>query len=135
MKKLTSMIPLTILLGGLVAALVGVLPLDEAGKTSWLLGALVSSLLGVLTLVLKTQLSVPGLTGAAALKALLAAQGLAFMLRLIAVGVGAVAVNQAALSPVAFVIAFFVVSLAQQVLETKSLLTALNPVKSSEVIS
>lgn len=133
MKKLTATIPLTIALGGVVAALVLVLPLDAAGQTSWLVGCLVSSLLGALALVIKTQLAPTGLTGAAALKGLLAGQGLAFMLRLLAVGVGAVAIKQAELSPFAFVISFFVVSLSQQVLETRSLLAATNPVKSSEV--
>lgn len=133
MKKLSTMLPLTIALGGVVAALVFVLPLDAAGQTSWLIGSLVSSLLGALALVVKTQLAPQGVSGAAALKGLLAGQGLAFMLRLMAVGVGAVALKQAELSPFAFVISFFVVSLAQQVLETRSLLAATNPVKSSEV--
>ncbi len=131
--RLCTSLPLTIALGGLVAALVFVLPFDGDGRISWLLGALVSSLLGALVLVVKVQLSPPGLSGAAALKALLAAQGLGFMLRLLAVGVGAVAIKQGELSPFAFVISFFVVSLAQQVLETRSLLAAHHPVKSSEV--
>ncbi|MFZ5439094.1 MAG: hypothetical protein ACOZQL_03755 [Myxococcota bacterium] len=133
MKKLTVTLPLTLALGGLVAALVPVLPLDAAGQTSWLVGCLVSAVLGVLALVVKTLLAPSGLTGAAALKGLLAGQGLAFLLRLIAVGVGAVAMKQSDLSPFAFVISFFVVSLAQQVVETRTLLAANNPVKSSEV--
>ena len=135
MKALTTTLPLTLALGGLVALLVFVLPLDAGDRTSAWIGALVASLLGAVALVIKTQFSGMGLTGTAAMKALVTAQGLAFMLRLIAVGVGAVSLKQnEALSPMAFVIAFFVVSLSQQALETRSLLTGATR-KSSEVIS
>jgi hypothetical protein len=52
-------------------------------------------------------------------------QGLAFMLRLIAVALGAISLKQDdAMSPMAYVISFFVVSLAQQALETRSLLSS-----------
>jgi hypothetical protein len=126
---------LTLALGGLVALLVFVLPLDAGDRTSAWIGTLVASLLGAVALVIKTQFSGMGLTGTAAMKALVTAQGLAFMLRLIAVGVGAVSLKQnESLSPMAFVIAFFVVSLSQQALETRSLLTGTTR-KSSEVIS
>ena len=135
MKSLTTTLPLTLALGGLVALLVFVLPLDAGDRTSAWIGTLVASLLGAVALVIKTQFSGMGLTGTAAMKALVTAQGLAFMLRLIAVGVGAVSLKQnEALSPMAFVIAFFVVSLSQQALETRSLLTGATR-KSSEVIS
>jgi len=134
-KSLTTTLPLTLALGGLVALLVFVLPLDAGDRTSAWIGTLVASLLGAVALVIKTQFSGMGLTGTAAMKALVTAQGLAFMLRLIAVGVGAVSLKQnEALSPMAFVIAFFVVSLSQQALETRSLLTGTTR-KSSEVIS
>ncbi len=123
------MLPLTLALGALVAALVFVLPLGD-GQTSWLVGALVSAVVGALTLSVKSLLSTPGLSGAAALKALLTAQGLAFMLRLVAVAIGAFALVQNGQSAMPFVISFFVVSLAQQVLETRSLL-ATQPTKVS----
>jgi hypothetical protein len=134
-KSLSTTLPLTLALGGLVALLVFVLPLDAGDRTSAWIGTLVASLLGAVALVIKTQFSGMGLTGTAAMKALVTAQGLAFMLRLIAVGVGAVSLKQhEALSPMAFVIAFFVVSLSQQALETRSLLAGTTR-KSSEVIS
>lgn len=129
MKSLATTLPLTLGLGALVAALVYVFPLGE-GQTPWLVGALVSALVGALTLAVKSLLSAPDLKGAAALRALLTAQGLAFMLRLIAVGLGAFALQQNGLAPMPFVISFFVVSLAQQVLETRSLL-ATHPTKVS----
>lgn len=135
MKTFLHKLPLTLALGGIAAAVVLVLKLEPVDQTSWLIGCLVGSLFGVITLFLKTQFTTLGLTGNAALKALMAAQGLTFMLRIIAVGVGAFATKQNGLSPVLFVVSFFVVSLAQQVLETKSLLAARNPVKSSEATS
>lgn len=128
------MLPLTLALGGVVAALAVVLPLDAGTQTSALIGALVASVLGAVAMVLKTQLG-RGLSGNSALKALMTAQGLAFMLRLLAVGLGAIMIKQdEALSSMAFVIAFFVVTLGQQLLETRSLLSGVK-VKSSEVIS
>lgn len=128
------MLPLTLALGGVVAALAFVLPLEAGTQTSALIGALVASVLGAVAMVLKTQLG-RGLTGNSALKALMTAQGLAFMLRLLAVGLGAIMIKQdEALSSMAFVIAFFVVTLGQQLLETRSLLSGVK-VKSSEVIS
>lgn len=135
MKTFLHKLPLTLALGGIAAAVVLVLKLEPVDQSSWLIGCLVGSLFGAITLFLKTQFTNLGLTGHAALKALMAAQGLTFMLRIIAVGVGAFAMKQNGLSPVLFVVSFFVVSLAQQVLETKSLLAARNPVKSSEATS
>lgn len=124
MKRLDTMLALTLALGGVVAALAYLLPMDEGSRTSALIGSLLASALGAITMLLKTQLG-KGLTGTAALKVLMTTQGLAFMLRLLAVGVGAIVLKQnAALSPFAFVISFFVVSLAQQALETRSLLSS-----------
>jgi len=130
MKNFTTSLLLTLVLGGVVAALTSVLPFDEAGRSAWWLGALIASVLGLFTFVIKTQLSGNGLKGTAAMKALVTAQVLSFMLRLIAVGVGALALKLNEGAPMTFVIAFFIVSLAHQALETRSLL-----VKSSEVIS
>ena len=129
MKSLTLTLPLTLGIGALVAAVVFAFPLGDA-QTPWLIGSLVSAVVGGLTLTVKSLLSAPDLKGAAALRALLTAQGLAFMLRLIAVGVGAFAMHSNGLSPMPFVVSFFVVSLAQQVLETKSLLST-HPTKVS----
>lgn len=129
MKSLNTMLPLTLALGGVVAALAFVLPIEAGSRTSALIGALVASALGAIALVLKTQLG-KGLTGTAALKVTMTTLGLSFMLRLMAVGLGAVVLKQnPELSPFAFVIAFFVVSLSQQVLETRSLLSSATPVK------
>lgn len=135
MKSLATTLPVTLALGGLVGAVVAVLPLEAADRTSALIGALAAAVLGAVVLVLKTQLAGAGLKGTAAIKALVTAQGLSFLLRLIVVGVGAFALR-GALSPIAYVIAFFAVSLPQQALETKSLLKGSTPqLKSSEVIS
>lgn len=135
-KSLNTMLPLTLALGGVVAILVLALPMETTVRTSAMLGTLVSSVIGALVMALKSLLTRGNVAGTAALKALMTAQVLAFMLRLIAVGVGAVAVKQnEALSPMAFVIAFFVVSAAQQMLETRNLLAGTAKVKSSEVKS
>lgn len=135
MKSLATTLPLTLALGGLVGAVAAVLPLEAADRTSAFLGALAAAALGAVVLVLKTQLGGRGLQGTAALKALVTAQGLAFLLRLSVVGVGAFALR-GELSPIAYVIAFFAVSLPQQALETKSLLCGSpTQMKSSEVIS
>ena len=131
MKSLSTMLPLSLAFGGVVATLAVVLPMDASSHTSAVLGASIASAAGAVTMVLKTVLG-RGLTGNAALKALMTAQGLAFMLRLLAVGLGAVVLRQdESLSAMAFVIAFFVVSLGQQALETRSLLSG----SSTKVIS
>ena len=134
MKPLNTMLLLTLALGGLVAAVALVLPMDDSTRTSALIGTGVASLVGAVAMVVKTQLG-KGLTGTNALKAVMTGQGLAFMFRLLAVALGAVVIKQdAALSAMSFVIGFFVVSLCQQALETHSLLSA-TKVKSSGVIS
>lgn len=132
MKTLTHTLPLTLALGGLVALLVLVLPFDAAGRSSWLAGALAASLLGALTLSLKVLWSG---VAVASLQSLLLAQMAGFFLRLVAVVAGAIFIKQAELSPPAFVISFLIVSLAQQVLETRSLLTERKLPKSPEVTS
>ena len=123
MKSLTTTILLSLSVGALVAAAALLAQLSEV-QGSWLLGAIVASVTGVITLALKATLGNAKLEGTAALKALLAAQGAAFGLRLLAVGVGAFAVKGYAGSPPAFVISFLAVSLAQQVIEARSLLAA-----------
>ena len=75
-KSLTTTLPLTLALGGLVALLVFVLPLEAGERTSAWIGTLVASVLGAVAMVIKTQLSGMGLTGTAAMKALITAQGL-----------------------------------------------------------
>lgn len=129
MKSLTITLPLAFGIGALCAAMVFVFPMGDS-QTPWLIGSLLSAVVGGLTLTVKSLLSAPDLKGTAALRALLTAQGLAFMLRLMAVGVGAFAMQANGMSPMPFVISFFVVSLAQQVLETKSLLST-HPTKVS----
>lgn len=135
MKTLGTSLPLSLAIGGVVALLLFALPLSPEDARAWLLGAMVSSVIGVVSLVLKTKLSA-GLTGTAAIKALLTAQVSSFLLRLLGVGAGAFAMKQQELSPLLYVVSYFLVSLPQQVLETKSLLAkspAPAPAKSSEV--
>lgn len=135
MKTLNAMLASTVALSGLVGVCAMVLPLDEGMKTSALIGALASSVMGTLVIVLKTQLG-KGLTGAAALKVMMTSLGLTFMLRLLTVAMGAIVLKQnESLSPIAFVIAFFISSLLQQLLETRSLLSSLPVKQSSQVIS
>ena len=134
MKPLSTQLLTTLAIAAAGAAVVMLLPLAGVAHDSALLGALGASLLGVVAMVLKTQLG-KGLTGNAALRALVTAQGLAFMLRLLAVGASAIVIKDSeALSPAPFVITFFVVSLAQQALETRSLLAGAT-VKPTQVIS
>ncbi|HEY0882145.1 MAG TPA: hypothetical protein VGD87_11470 [Archangium sp.] len=134
MKSLSTMLPLSLAIAGAVGAAVMVLPLEAVDRTSALIAVLAAACLGSVALVLKTQLGALNLQGTAALKALMVAQGLSFFLRLIVVGVGAFALK-AELSPMAYVIAFFAVSLPQQALETKALLRGTIQMKSSEVTS
>lgn len=129
------MLASTVALSGLVGVCAMILPLDEGTKTSALIGALAASVMGTLVIVLKTQLG-KGLTGAAALKVMMTSLGLTFMLRLLTVAMGAIVLKQnESLSPIAFVIAFFVSSLLQQLLETRSLLSSLPVKPQSQVIS
>ncbi len=135
MKALSTTLPLTLAFGGVVALLAMVLPLEPEARTAALVGAILASLFGGLSLVIKLLLTGPGLTEAGAVKALIIAQGSSFMLRLLAVMTGALAIRKLELSVVAFVISFFVVSLAQQALETRSLLANTLRAKSPEVVS
>jgi len=124
--SLANTIPLALAIGGLSAALVIVLPFSPESSSAWLIGALAASVTGAIALVVKTLLggSTAGLTPAAAMKALLGAQVSSFLLRLLVVGVGAFAVRALNFSPIMFAISFALVSLVQQVLETRSLLAA-----------
>lgn len=121
-KSLATTLPLTLALGGLVAGVALLLPLEAESRTSSLIGALLASLVGGLVMVIKSQLAGAGLAGPASVKSLLTAQVSTFLLRLLAVGVGAAVLKGRELSPVAFAIAFMVVSLLQQMLETHHLL-------------
>jgi hypothetical protein len=122
-KSLTTTILLSLTVGAFVAGVALLAQLSDV-QGSWLLGSIVASVIGVVTMALKSTLANAKLEGAASLKALLAAQGAAFGIRLLAVGVGAFAVKGYDGSPPAFVISFLIVSLAQQVIEARSLLAA-----------
>ena len=125
---------MTVALGGVVAVLVMLLPLEALQRTSAMGGAIAAALVGAVAMVVKFRFSGEGLKGPGAVGVLMLAQGLAFMLRLLVLGVGAILLKVTqTLDPSAFIIAFFVVSLAQQALEARTLLVAA-PVK-SEVIS
>ncbi|HEY1088903.1 MAG TPA: hypothetical protein VGE37_14465, partial [Archangium sp.] len=131
---LSTTLPLTLAIAGVVGVAAMVLPMEAVDRTSAFIAVLAAACLGSVALVLKTQLGALNLQGTAALKALMVAQGLSFFLRLIVVGVGAFALK-AEYSPMAYVIAFFAVSLPQQALETKALLRGTIQMKSSEVTS
>lgn len=135
MKTLSTTLPLTLAFGGVVALGAMALPLEPQARTAALVGALLAALFGGLSMVIKTLLTGPGLTERGAVKALIVAQGSSFMLRLLAVLTGALAIRKLDLSVVAFVIPFFIVSLAQQALETRTMLASTTRAKSPEVIS
>lgn len=131
MKSLTVPLSLVVLLGAVAAAVVWGAGFEADVRFSALVGVLAGSVLGLLALLVKLQLATRVTEGVAGLKALLAAQGLSFLLRLLALGAGLVGLRfHEGSSPIAFVLAFFAVSLGQQALEMKSLLTARNPVTS-----
>jgi hypothetical protein len=114
---------LSVLAGALVALGVAVFPLEAGLRSSAFLGVGVGAVIGVLSLIIKTQLValLPGSRGG--LQAVLTGQVLTFLLRLLAVGAGALALHgDEQSSPVAFVLTFFLVYLAQQFVEVRSLL-------------
>jgi hypothetical protein len=128
-KALSTRLPLTVALGGVVAVLAMLLPLEPLVRTSALIGAIASALVGAVAMVVKFRFSGEGLKGPNAVGVLMLSQGLAFMLRLLVLGVGAIVLKlTATLDPSGFVIAFFVVALAQQALEARTLLSSA-PVK------
>jgi hypothetical protein len=125
MKSMMASIGLTVLLGALVALGVTAVHLEPATRGSALLGAGVSTLLGVGALTIKVQFSKLVAPGSSGIKALMGGQVLSFLLRLLAVGVGAVALKaDPDSSPAGFVLAFFAVYLTQQFVETRSLLAS-----------
>lgn len=125
MKTLGFSMGLSVAAGALSALVVSFLPLDAGTRTSAFLGVGVGTAIGLLALVIKTQLATLAPTGTASVKAVLTGQVLTFFLRLVAIGTGAIALhNDEALSPVAFVLAFFSVYLGQQFVEVRSLLAA-----------
>lgn len=127
MKQLTATLPLTVAIGGLAAALTLVLPFEPESSTSWLIGAMLASLVGAVVLALKLALTRNAKEGTASMKAVLTAQMSGLVLRVFAVGVGALAVSARGLSPVMLAFSFLLVSLTQQVVETRSLLARNNP--------
>ncbi len=121
MKRLS----LTFALSLAIAVLAGLVAfaLSPEGRGAWLAGAATAAVVGVLTLVLKSALTRGSTSGSAVVKTVLAAQLLSFMLRLIGAGLGAFITQQQGGRPELFVIAFIAVSLAQQALETRNLLS------------
>lgn len=127
MKSLSFNVSLAIAIGGLVAAMALVFPWAQENANPWLIGCIVASVLGGVVLVVKANLIGLNVSGAAAVRAVLTAQVAGLVLRVVGVGLGAVVMVKAEWSPMAFVIPFFLVSLAQQALEMKSLLAIRNP--------
>lgn len=131
MKSLTLTLSLVVALGVVAGALVSGLGLDEGTSLSAYVGVLTGTAMGLLTLLIKTQLAGRITGGIAGVKALVAGLGVTFFLRLLGIAAGLIGLHgNPAASPIAFVIAFFAVSLGQQALEMKSLLAARNPVTS-----
>jgi len=115
---------LTVSLGGLVAVLVSIVGLDPVTKDSALLGAGVSTVLGVVALTIKAQFLRLS-AGSIEVKGLLSGQVLSFLLRLLAVGAGALALKaDPDSSPSGFVLAFLAVFVTQQFVETRSLMAS-----------
>ena len=124
MKSMAANMGLTVLLGGLVAVLVSVAGLDPVTKDSALLGAGVSTVLGVVALTIKAQFLRLS-AGSVEVKGLLSGQVLSFLLRLLAVGAGALALkSDPDSSPFGFVLAFLAVYVTQQFVETRSLMAS-----------
>lgn len=124
MKSMAANMGLTVLLGGLVAVLVTVVGLEPATTGSALLGAGVATVLGVVTLTIKAQFFRLS-TGTIEVKGLLSGQVLSFLLRLLAVGAGALALKaDPDSSPFGFVLAFLAVYVTQQFVETRSLMAS-----------
>jgi hypothetical protein len=116
---------LMMLAGALAAVAVALFPLEPGPRSSAMLGVAVGTIVGLLAIVIKTQLVALAPAGSTGVQAVLAGQVLTFFLRLLAVGVGALALHQNPLaSPVAYVLTFFTVYLAQQFVEVRSLLAA-----------
>ncbi len=111
------------------------LPLDTAAELSGLIGASISGVVGLVTLTIKKRLGSLG-TGAHGLRLLLSAQVSALMIRLLAVGVGAIAIKtNSGLSLISYLTAFFSVYVAQQLIEMRSLLLGVTTATQSEVSS
>ncbi len=131
MKSLALTLSLVVALGAVAAGFVWAAGFEPGVRLSALVGVLAGTAMGLLTVLIKTQLAGRVSHGLPGLKALLAAQGITFALRLVGLAAGLVGLHgEPASSPIAFVIAFFAVSLGQQALEMKSLLAARNPVTS-----
>lgn len=113
--------------GALGAAVLAVAPLDGPARTGALLGVAASAAVGLAALLLKAWLT-RGLLKAPkevqALRGLMQLQGLSLGLRVVAVGLGALALRLAHLDAVAFVLAFFAVYLVQQAVEVRYLIAA-----------
>jgi hypothetical protein len=130
-KSLALTLSLVVALGVVAAGFVWGAGFDDGTRLSALVGVLAGTVMGLVSLLVKTQLAGRISQGIAGLKALLAAQGVSFFLRLLALAAGLLGLRgEPSTSPMAFVIAFFAVSLGQQALEMKSLLAARNPVTS-----
>lgn len=127
MSGLVPAVAMSLGAGALGAAVLVVAPLDGPARTGALLGVAASSGVGLAALLLKAWLT-RGLLKAPkevqALRGLMQLQGLSLGLRVVAVGAGALALRLAGLDAVAFVLAFFVVYLVQQVVEVRYLLAA-----------
>lgn len=123
---------ITLGVGALVSVCAVLLTAGGAERAAALWGAGVSTVVGVLMVSLK---SLPLARGTGALKDALARQVLALMVRLGVVGAGAVVLHRDFSAAMAFVVAFFIAYLGQQVVEVRSLLTARGRADKHEVAS
>lgn len=134
MKGIGPQISLSLALGGVGAAVATYAPMDAPWRGAALVGCLVAAAIGAVAMLMKGQFVSRASGGTAAVRLLLTAQVFAMLLRLAAVGLGAVLFQlDGRFSPVAFVVAFLAVSLIQQVFEMRSLLAARQPLKSESV--
>jgi hypothetical protein len=123
MKSMVANLVVTAALGVAAALSVAGLGLEPPSRDSAWLGVGVSTAIGLLAYTIKVAFFRSTATGSPGIKALMSGQVLSFLLRLLAVGVGAAAVKASSGgSPTAFVLAFFAVYLGQQLIETTSLL-------------
>jgi hypothetical protein len=124
-KALGVGIGLIVVAGALAALGVALMPLEPAVRASAYFGAGLGTALGLVALSFKTWLVRNAPPGKGGIKALMTGQVVTFLMRVLAIGAGAIAVHaDPAASPVAFVVTFFLVYLAQQFVEVRSLLAA-----------
>jgi hypothetical protein len=122
--ELSTSAMIEVLLGLLAGGVVFALGLSSEHEVAALAGVVVSTVFGLGALLQKARSAQAFPEGAAGLKALMSVQAVTLGLRLSAVLVGGLVMKRLALEPIAYVLAFFACSLAQQVIEMRFVLAA-----------